>query len=257
MCFSNSGLALETYTLIIERKTMDELKFLIVEDNASTATKLEQQIESIGCHPVKTVDNAVAALQYIEREVVDAVIANVFINGKPEGIQLAAQLKARDLPIFLIASSEDPEIYRQARRVQPMGYFVQPFSKYTLQNTIDIALKRRRSPEVGFIQDAFFVKQNNLLRKIPIDEVLWIKTEGNYSLIHTITKKYVLKLSLKKVLEQLPTTYFIQIQRAYIIALSKMEDIDTSTNEVIINKERLPLGRNYKEALFSRLKILK
>lgn len=109
----------------------------------------------------------------------------------------------------------------------------------------------------GFIHDALFVKQNNLLRKIPIEDVLWIKTEGNYSLIHTVGKKYILKLSLKKVLEQLPSDYFIQIQRAYIIALPKIEDIDISTNEVIINKERLPLGRNFRDSLFSCLKILK
>lgn len=236
---------------------MDELKFLIVEGNAATASELELQIEAIGCHPVKTVDNAIAALQYIEEEVVDAVIANVVINGKPEGIHLATQLKPRRLPIFLIASSEDPEIYRQARQVKPMGYFVQPFSKYTLQNTIDISFKNKQYAEIGLVQDAFFVKQNNLLRKISINEVLWIKTEGNYSLIHTTSKKYILKLSLKKVLEQLPANYFIQIQRAYVIALSKIEDIDISTSEVIINKERLPLGRNYKEDLLSRLKILK
>ena len=109
----------------------------------------------------------------------------------------------------------------------------------------------------GFIHDALFVKQNNLLRKIPIEDVLWIKTEGNYSLIHTTSKKYILKLSLKKVLEQLPHDYFLQIQRAYIVALPKIEDIDISTNEVIINKERLPLGRNFRDALFSCLKILK
>ncbi len=236
---------------------MGELKFLIVEGNAAIATNLEQQIEAIGCQPVKIVDNAIAALQYIEEEVVDAVIANVIINGKLEGIHLAAKLKTRHLPIFLIAPSEDPEIYRQAKQVQPMGYFVQPFSKYTLKNTIDISLKRKPFSEASFVRDAFFVKQNNLLRKIPIAEVLWIKTEGNYSLIHTTTKKYILKLSLKKVLEQLPVAYFVQIQRAYIISLSKIEDIDMSTNEVIINKERLPLGRNYKEALFGRLKILK
>ena len=236
---------------------MDELKFLIVEGNPSTAIKLEQQIEAIGCHPVKTVKTVVAALQYIEKEVVDAVIANIFFNGKPEGIQLAAQLKTRDLPIFLITTSEDPEIYRQARLVEPMGYFVQPFSKYTLQNTIDTHLKKKRYSEVGFVKDAFFIKQNNLLRKIPINKVLWIKTEGNYSFIYTTTKKYILKLSLKKVLEQLPADYFVQIQRAYIIALSKIEDIDMGANQVIINKKRLPLGRNYKEALFSRLQILK
>ena len=236
---------------------MDEIKFLIVESNPSTAIKLEQQIEEIGCHPIKTVDNVTAALQYIEKGVVDAVIANVFFNGKPEGIQLAAQLKIRHLPIFLVTASEDPEIYRQARLVRPMGYFVQPFSKYTLQNTIVISFKRKIFSEVGFVKDAFFVKQNNLLRKIPIDKVLWIKTEGNYSLIYTTAKKYILKLSLKKILEQLPKDYFVQIQRAYVIALPKIEDIDIGTNEVIINKKRLPLGRNYKEGLFSRLKILK
>ena len=129
---------------------MDELKFLIVEGNASTATSLEQQIEAIGYHPVKTVDTAMAALQYIEEEVVDAVIANVIINGKPEGIELAAKLKTKRLPIFLIAASENPEIYRQARQVQPMGYFVQPLSKHTLQNTIDISFKKKRHAEVGF-----------------------------------------------------------------------------------------------------------
>lgn len=113
------------------------------------------------------------------------------------------------------------------------------------------------NPQRPMLKDAFFVKQNNLLRKVPIQDVLWIRTEGNYSIIHTTTKKYILKLSLKKVLEQLPKDYFIQIQRAYIVALPKIQDIDVASNEVIINKERLPLGRNYRDALFSCLRILK
>lgn len=112
-------------------------------------------------------------------------------------------------------------------------------------------------PKRAMLNDAFFVKQNNLLRKVPIKDVLWIRTEGNYSIIHTITKKYILKLSLKKVLEQLPKDYFIQIQRAYIVALPKIQDIDIGSSEVIINKERLPLGRNYRDALFGCLRILK
>jgi len=113
------------------------------------------------------------------------------------------------------------------------------------------------NPHRTILKDAFFVKQNNLLRKVPIKDVLWIRTEGNYSIIHTTSKKYILKLSLKKVLEQLPKDYFIQIQRAYIVALSKIKDIDIATSEVVINKERLPLGRNYRDALFSCLRILK
>ena len=107
------------------------------------------------------------------------------------------------------------------------------------------------------IPDAYFVKQNNMLHKVKVDEVLWIKAEGNYSIIYTLSKKYILKLSLKKILNQLPGNYFKQIQRAYIIALTKIDDIDMGTNEVIIQKTRLPLGRNYREDLMSSLRILK
>ncbi len=241
---------------------MDELKILIVEDNLSTMQELEKQIKKIGCKPVKVVNNARAALQYIKHEYVDAVISKVIINGEPEGIQLANKLKHIKLPVIFIASSEDPTIYQLAKQANPTGYLVQPIKGVELRSAIDSSLKKINNKKKvkmkeGFIHDALFVKQNNLLRKIPLADVLWIKTEGNYSLIHTTSKKYILKLSLKKVLEQLPPDYFIQIQRAYIIALPKIEDIDISTNEVIINKERLPLGRNFRDALFSCLKILK
>ncbi|MEM6321807.1 MAG: LytTR family DNA-binding domain-containing protein [Bacteroidota bacterium] len=107
------------------------------------------------------------------------------------------------------------------------------------------------------VKDAFFVKQNNLLCKVPFHTVLWIKTEGNYSVINTSKGEFTLKLSLKKVLEQLPSYYFMQIQRAFIISLHQVQDIDMTSNEVVIQGKRLPIGRNYREDLLSRLRILK
>ncbi len=242
---------------------MDELKFLVVGDDPSKATDLEQKIKAIGCSPVKTVSTTQSALQYLNEAYVDAVIANVSLNGGLGGIELAATLRERNLPVFLISADDDPALYQQVKRTFPAGYFIEPIQQVTLQSAIDTALRKNGSPKKDsqlaspVLKGSFFVKQNNLLRKVPIKDVLWIRTEGNYSIIHTITKKYILKLSLKKVLEQLPQDYFIQIQRAYIVALPKIQDIDIGSSEVIVNKNRLPLGRNYREALFSCLRILK
>lgn len=107
------------------------------------------------------------------------------------------------------------------------------------------------------LHHAIFIKEDNFLRKVPIQTILWVHTEGNYSILHTTTKEYMLKISLRRMIEQLPQDHFVQIQRAYIVAIAKIEDIDMANNKVIIDGTALPIGRNYREELLSRLRILR
>ena len=105
--------------------------------------------------------------------------------------------------------------------------------------------------------NAFFIKQNNVLKKIPYDIVLWIKAEGNYSMVHTDTKRYVLKISLKKVLDQLPKDRFLQIHRAHIVDVLKVNDIDMANSELTVGGYKLPIGRSYKDDLLDKINIVK
>jgi len=105
--------------------------------------------------------------------------------------------------------------------------------------------------------NAFFIKQNNVLKKIPYDTVLWIKAEGNYSMVHVDNKRYVLKISLKKVLEQLPSNRFVQIHRAHIVDVLKIDDIDMANSELTVSGNKLPIGRSYKEDLMDKINIVK
>lgn len=105
--------------------------------------------------------------------------------------------------------------------------------------------------------NAFFIKQNNVLKKVPFDTVMWIKAEGNYSMVHTDNKRYVLKISLKKVLVQLPSSRFLQIHRAHIVDLQKVDDIDMANSELSVSGNKLPIGRSYKEDLVSKINIIK
>ncbi len=105
--------------------------------------------------------------------------------------------------------------------------------------------------------DAFFIKQNNVLRKIPFASVLWIQADGNYSIVHSDNKRFVLRISLKQVLDQLPQDVFLRIHRAYAVPLDKIEDIYISSNELLIADKKLPIGRNYRANLLEHLHIVK
>ncbi|MVM41691.1 hypothetical protein GO730_35175 [Spirosoma sp. HMF3257] len=74
--------------------------------------------------------------------------------------------------------------------------------------------------------------------------------EGNYSIIYTLDQKYVLKRSLRKVMDDLPN-YFIQAQKAYLVNQHHIESIKGSTLE--INQQLIPIGRNYRKQLLESI----
>ena len=105
--------------------------------------------------------------------------------------------------------------------------------------------------------DNFYIKHNNLLKKIPFDSLLWIKADGNYSMIHAKNSQFVLKIPLKRIASQLPSTHFCQIHRAYVVSLSKIDNIDITNSELMVNQEKLPIGGNFRDGLLSSLSIIK
>lgn len=103
----------------------------------------------------------------------------------------------------------------------------------------------------------FYIKHDNLIKRIPLDSLLWIKADGNYSMVHVDDKQYVIKIPLKRIVAQLPSTHFCQIHRAYGVSLSKIDNIDITNSELTVNGDKLPIGRNYRDDLLANLSIIK
>ncbi len=104
--------------------------------------------------------------------------------------------------------------------------------------------------------DFFFVRNNNLLTKVMLYEIQWVSADGNYCVIQTDSKKFAVKVSLKKLSERLPAMDFIQIHKSYIARLEGIESVDIKEHIVTISGQSLPLGRTYKDALLARLEVL-
>lgn len=89
-----------------------------------------------------------------------------------------------------------------------------------------------------------------------MDQITYVSSDGPYIEIYQKDKEKpeVDRNTLKNVLEQLPSSQFVQIHRSYIINVSQVKSLYAS--KVILNDEtELNVSRTYKPIVQSKLKI--
>jgi len=101
------------------------------------------------------------------------------------------------------------------------------------------------------------VKQQQKLQKVAIFDILFIESDGNQVRLHTKNgNTYISNSSLIKMKELLPESSFIRIHKKYIIQFPIIESILPSERKVCIQDHILPIGRTFKEDLFSKFQIV-
>lgn len=98
---------------------------------------------------------------------------------------------------------------------------------------------------------------NDSRLRLLIKEIVYIESNGHDLLVHTTDNDYLSKSeSLKKVLSMLPNN-FVQCHRSYIINTYKSIQYNATDNSLCISgaKERIPVGRKYREYFKSEVNI--
>jgi two-component system sensor kinase FixL len=133
----------------LERAIVNAEKILVVEDSAAIALDLSRQLETLGYDVVGTAASGEDALRQIADTKPDAVLMDIRLGGGMDGIETATRIPENASPavIYLTGSSEAATLER-ARKTQPYGYLLKPFSERELHATIQIALERRRAAEM-------------------------------------------------------------------------------------------------------------
>lgn len=101
-----------------------------------------------------------------------------------------------------------------------------------------------------------FVRVQNHLQKVRVDEIRWIHADGNYCYLHLEQKRFALKTSLKRLVKKLPKGHFVRIHKSYVVRLKNVEKIDVQTNELCVGSATLPIGRTFRPDLLDQINIL-
>lgn len=90
---------------------------------------------------------------------------------------------------------------------------------------------------------------------LPLDEILYAQSLGNYVKLFTIRKHYICSATTTDIERLLPPKNFMRIHKSYIISLSRVEKF--MFDIVVVDNHRLPVGITYRRKLEEKLKELK
>lgn len=248
---------------------MQNIRILVVEDELNYQITFEMYLEEMGYDLIEIVDNATDALRLIKATKPDLLLLDIKIKGEMNGIQLAEKIhKTNPVPIIFITAFQDRNTFAKAKEIKPYAYLIKPFSEITLQNAIELAIqnyaektKEKQFPiwesdDATTINNSFFVKERNKLVKLQEDDILWIEVVNKYCDIHTKDRKYVIRISLKDLYENISQEKFIQTHRNFIVNFNHIESVNTRENTIKIHDTNIPVSRFFKAALTGKMSFL-
>lgn len=105
-------------------------------------------------------------------------------------------------------------------------------------------------------RESLYVWNNSVLKRVLIDEIIYLKADRSYCEIHLAdSKEIVVSLSLKEVEMHLPNEKFIRIHHSHTINSRYLQEI--SGNVVLMSDgEKMNIGREYRKTLMNSLNII-
>jgi signal transduction histidine kinase len=123
-----------------------KLKILVVEDERIVARDLQIRLTNLGYHISGIASSKEEALQSAQQNLPDLALMDIRLNGVPDGIDAARQLRADfNLPVIYLTGHSDNATLSQARTTEPFGYILKPFENRELVAAIETAVYKHRA----------------------------------------------------------------------------------------------------------------
>jgi DNA-binding LytR/AlgR family response regulator len=164
------------------------------------------------------------------------------------GIELLLQLPYKPLCIFLTLETQYAV---KAFELDVVHYLVKPVDFETFRKAVTKAkdfLQFKKSTEDQKKEDFIMFKSNYIMNKVLLEDIKWIQGFGEYIILITHLKKYMILERMSNFEEKFQNLGFIRIHKSYIVLSSHISSYDTA-NVYLKDGEKLPLGRTYKNSL--------
>lgn len=193
--------------------------------------------------------SAAKAQAFLEQESVQLVFADINMPDM-SGLEFAERLHGKALVIFTTAH---PEFAINGFELAATDYLLKPipFNRFlkACQLAKDrLSLSPSRHEESG---RSLFIKDGYNWVKINLEDLLYAKAEDNYVALYEAEKTTLTRMTLAKLIGKLPAGQFIQVHKSFVVALSKIQQIEK--NQLTVSGKKIPVSDRFKEELVRKL----
>ncbi len=195
----------------------------------------------------KTFTKTIEAHKHLRKQPVDLIFLDIQMPTQ-NGMEFYADIEQNVMVVFTTAFSEYAV---EGFNVNATDYLLKPFSFDRFLQAVEKvkSIYETRNQIQNTEAQYLFIRADYSLKKILISDILFIEGLDDYLKIHIKNQKTIVaRMTMKSMLEKLPSSEFLRVHRSYIIPISR---VDKVRNKIIyIGDEEIPVSASY-EAAFS------
>lgn len=256
------------------------IRTLIVDDEplAREGVALQLRKES-DVEIIAECENGTEAIKVIRNAKPDLVFLDIRMP-KLSGFDVIEKVGAANMPLVIFLTAYD-EYAIEAFRRNALDYLLKPLDKAVFRDSLQKAreqLEKNRlaaqaeklakllatmatsQPPSTQLPPRIAVKLSGQVHFLAPAELHWVESEGDYVNVHTSTRSHLVRESMQAMERRLEPYGFLRIHRSAIINLDRIVRLvttDSGDYEVhMTDGIALKVGRNYRDGLFARVRIM-
>jgi len=198
----------------------------------------------------KTFTIASEAINYLENNTVDFIFLDIHM---PElsGFEFIDNFE--NPPKVILMTSDTKQALKAFNYTCIVDYLAKPIRLSRFIHAIDKVERALKIKQKKDRSTDLYINFEKKLVKIKINSINVIKIVDNKTVICTTNYNYIIKSSLSKIFQKLPSLLFVRVHQSYIVNISKIVDI--KSGNILINKELIPVSRLRRSDLIERINL--
>ena len=228
------------------------LKILIIEDDDYYKLELTTLIQTIGYQVATSTSNYSETLLAITTQSPDLIIIDISSKGKEKIIEAARNQKDKDIQILFITCLSKKDFYSDDKK--NLASLNEVSLRKAISQTVQtINTTATTSKSSTFLtKDVLYFVKSGVYCKVNVNDILYIKADGDYAAIHTSDGVIPILSRLKKIEQLLKDYPFIQTHRSYLINQAKILAVDTENNSFFAGDDLIPISRQLKKKVLQQ-----
>jgi two-component system, LytTR family, response regulator len=223
------------------------IKCIIVEDEPLAVERIQSFAQKLPFLSIINVfDNALDALLFLKTNEVDLIFLDINL-GEMSGIQLLETAKPH-CEVIVITAYEEFAI--KGFELKVTDYLCKPFLFERFYQAVERVQHNLKKNATETVKDFLFVKTENRLEKIFLDDILFIEGMRDYRKINTNQKSIMTLQTFAAFEETIPANIICRVHKSYMVSIAKIESV--SRGVIKINNVAIPISDSYKK-LFTDL----
>lgn len=232
----------------------NEIACIAIDDEVSSLKVLKDycsrsQLTSL----IGTFTNPFEAVHALNNNQVDLIFMDIVLKQ----IRGTDFLKTLFNPPMVIFTTTHEEYAIEGYEIDAVDYLIKPFTferfskavnkasqMLRLKNTPMALLNKMPDPASQFLM----VKVEYTIIRVDFDDILFIEGLKDYVKIHTEGRLILTKITMKNIMEKLPSSTFFRVHKSYIVSAGKIDVIENS--RIVIGAHRIPIGESFRSSFF-------